>query len=143
MLNTLVQRWIALILYLCVDVMYVMSSRAYYSEEVRKVQGSPMMVGPEKIWAAFGSYLLLAIGWFVLVAPWIEKLKSWKMAAYYGMIYGFVVYGVFNLTNFVMFKNYSISMVLRDTIWGVSWLTIFSMLYHIFVTGDWRFSKGV
>jgi uncharacterized membrane protein len=121
--------WIAVMYYLFVDVLYVLNSQVYYGNYVKKIQGKAMHVGPKKLWAAIASYMVLAVGWVILVAPMLEKQKHWYMAAFYGMIYGLSVYGVFNFTNHVMFMDYSISLVIRDTCWGVSWLTLFSVIY--------------
>ncbi len=128
-------RAIAATIYLVVDILYVLMSRSYYSSEVYRVQGSPMKVGVNKMWAAVASYTALVAGWYVLVAPMIERLGSSSasagQAALYGMVYGLAVYGVFNFTNYVMFLNYSLGLVIRDTLWGVTWLTVFSTLYWL------------
>lgn len=126
-------RLVALVFYLAIDIFYVLNSKSYYSGVVKKIQNEPMIVPTNRIWSAIVSYMCLAIGWFFLVAPFIEKSKVWYEAAFYGAIYGIAVYGVFNTTNHVMFKNYNLSVVLRDTIWGMSWLTIFSILYFFFI----------
>jgi uncharacterized membrane protein len=127
-------RIIASLVYLIVDIAYVLSSKSYYSNVVQKIQGKAMYVPNERLWAAAMSYFALVIGWLFLVAPNVEnKSTTLQQSALYGFVYGFAVYGVFNGTNHVMFRNYDIAVVLRDTVWGVSWLTAFTVLYKIYL----------
>lgn len=127
------QRLVAVIIYLIIDVLYVLSSQSYYGKHVQAIQGSMMKVGPTKLWAAIASYVVLAMGWVVLVAPVVEQQKEWFHAAFYGFVYGLAVYGVFNFTNYVMFQNYASSLMVRDTLWGTSWLTLFTTLYFLYI----------
>ena len=32
--------------------------------------------------------------------------------------YGLVVYGVYSFTNYLLFNNYPLSLVIKDTMWG-------------------------
>lgn len=132
MVNTMT-RLVAVVIYLVIDVVYVLSSKAYYSNVVKAIQGSSMYVPNNRIWAAILAYIALATGWFVLVAPYVERPSTTlQQSAWYGFVYAFAVYGVFNGTNHVMFRNYGLQVVLRDTLWGVSWLTLFTVLYKIY-----------
>ncbi len=132
MLNT--RRLTGALLYLIVDIAYVLSSKSYYGNVVKKIQGSFMFVPNERLWAAAMSYLALITGWVLLVAPYVEQESvTLPQSALYGFIYGFAVYGVFNGTNHVMFRNYDASVVLRDMAWGVSWLTLFTLLYKLYL----------
>jgi uncharacterized membrane protein len=53
--------------------------------------------------------LLLGLYWFVL--PSISPVRD-------GFIFGAVVYGVFALTNFIVFDAWTIALTLSDGLWG-------------------------
>src|SRR5262245_12075358 len=61
-------------------------------------------------------YVLLAIGLAVFVIPRAPDVWS---AAKYGALFGLIVYGVFDLTNFSTLANYSPTLTVIDMSWGV------------------------
>ena len=61
-------------------------------------------------------YLLLALGVAVFVVP--RATDVWA-AAKLGALFGLIVYGVFDLTNFSTLANYSPTLTLIDMSWGV------------------------
>ena len=65
------------------------------------------------IYSALLSWLLLAS------AISVQLPKNFNESILYGALVGLVVYGIFNLVNYSMLKQWSISIVLMDTIWGV------------------------
>ena len=48
-----------------------------------------------------------------------------------GALFGFIVYGVYGLTNWLILTDWSISMLLADWIWGACFL--FGCCKHVFV----------
>ena len=68
---------------------------------------------PINIYAALLVYLVIcsAIG--------VQLPKSYKEALVYGLLVGFVIYSVFNLTNYAIFNNWSLSTAIIDTIMGM------------------------
>lgn len=62
-------------------------------------------------------YLLFAImiGWIVL------PLSSGKFlsAVYYGGLLGFIVYGIYDMTNLAVIKHWPTSIALTDWAWGI------------------------
>lgn len=132
-------RIVFVLLYLVVDVIYVTLSRNAYESVVKRIQnkGFPGM-SVSRLSAAAFAYISLAIGWMFLVAPVIEsEVKSQidliYVGGFYGAIYALAVYGVFNGTLHVMFEQYDGKIMLRDMIWGLSCITIFSILYAWYV----------
>ena len=63
--------------------------------------------------SAFITYLLLCS------AISVQLPKSLKEAAVYGMLVGLVSYGVFNGTNYSINKNWTLSIAIFDTLWGM------------------------
>jgi uncharacterized membrane protein len=68
------------------------------------------------IWvAAAPVYVLLAIGVAVFVAP--RSGDAWA-AAKYGALFGLVVYGVYDLTNYSTLTQYPLAITVVDICWG-------------------------
>jgi len=70
------------------------------------------------IWPAAGVvYLLLSIGVVAFVVPRAEALL-WS-AVVGGAMFGLVIYGFYNLTNYATLARWPPAMVVVDTSWGV------------------------
>jgi uncharacterized membrane protein len=107
-------------------------------EVVKKIQKEATKMDGYRIISAIASYMCMAIGWLFLVAPSVEQSIASGMcptaaALRYGFIYGFVLYGVFNFTNYTMFKNYTPSILMQDMLWGTSWTTAVTILYGFYI----------
>ena len=70
-----------------------------------------------------GSYLFL---WFALEYFIISK----KRPAYEALLLGLVIYGVFDMTNIALFKNYNIFIGIIDIIWGGLLFYIVANIYY-------------
>ena len=124
---------IFLVVYLAVDVFYVLSSRGYYSEVVKRIQGSPITAKLNSLYIAGLSYLLLGLGWWLLVATPTTSQSSYWDVLLRAVVYALAVYGVFNATLYVMFIGWDWRVAVRDTLWGVSWITLISLAYLWFL----------
>jgi uncharacterized membrane protein len=66
--------------------------------------------------------------YFLIISPATEYNYSLSKVASNAALLGLAFYGVFDGTNYVMFKDYKMSMALKDTIYGVFVTTITSLL---------------
>lgn len=66
--------------------------------------------------SAIALYILLVIGSIVFVLP---KADSASMALLYGAIFGLVVYGVYEFTNYSLISGWPIKITIIDTLWGM------------------------
>lgn len=82
-----------------------------YEPTIIKIQRMPITL---KIMGGLISWFLIAFGinYFVVIKE--NKILS----AIRGLLFGFIVYGVYNSTNYAIFNNYSISTSIIDTLWG-------------------------
>lgn len=80
---------------------------------------------PYNIYSALLVWLLLAS------ALAVQRPKSYFEALVYGALVGLVVYGIFNLTNFTILKEWSLSNVITNTIWGILNCSIASSLIYL------------
>jgi uncharacterized membrane protein len=73
--------------------------------------------GLDPIWpAAMLVYVLLAIGAAVLIVPRVPNAAA---AAKLGAVFGLVVYGVYDLTNYALIKGYTLPLTIVDVCWGI------------------------
>lgn len=123
------------IIYVLIDIVYISITKGTYFKVVQGIQNQETKVDGSRYVAGALAYILLAVGWYVLVAPPIEASTTpTATALLYGAVYGASVYGVFNFTNYVMFQKYTPYIMAQDMIWGVSWVTILSLLYATYIT---------
>jgi len=122
-------------LYLAVDILYVRTSLPAYNRVVTNIQGSDIVAKPGSLVVAIATYALMGLGWWVLIAPVVERAVAAKQGARAYLPTAFLValliYGVFNGTNFVTFKGWDAAIALRDTAWGVGWITTLTALYGL------------
>lgn len=96
------------IIFITLDFIYLQSIKDYFQKQVQSVQGSAMQVN--YLGAALCYVFLIAgINYFI-----IKPNRSIKDA----FLLGLVIYGVYETTNYALFKNWSIVTVIIDTLWG-------------------------
>jgi uncharacterized membrane protein len=96
------------ILFVIIDSVYLKFMKDYFQKQVIKVQGSPIKMN--FLGAALCYIFLIAgINYFI-----IQPKKSVQDA----FLLGLVIYGVYETTNYAIFKNWSIISVIVDTLWG-------------------------
>lgn len=63
------------------------------------------------------TYLILALGFTFFVSPMLSLslYKSFLM----GALFGLVVYGVYDFTNYAIFQNYTLKIAIIDVLWGI------------------------
>lgn len=83
--------------------------------------------------AAIIFYLIFLVGltFFALVPA--EAAGAWKTAALYGALYGFFTYATYDLTNLATLRDWPLSVVIVDIIWGtVLGAVVASITYLIY-----------
>ena len=105
---------------LALDSLYLSNIGGHlFAKMVNKIQKEDMKLN---VFGAIGSYILLIL---VLYKFIILEKKTPSDA----FLLGFCIYGIFDLTNIAIFKNYQIIPALVDTVWGgvlfysVTWIT--------------------
>ena len=96
------------IIFISLDFIYLQSIKDYFQKQVQSVQGSAMQVN--YLGAALCYvFLIVGINYFI-----IKPNRSVTDA----FLLGLVIYGVYETTNYALFKNWSIITVIIDTLWG-------------------------
>ena len=99
---------ISAILLVVVDFFYLYIIRSYFENQVKIVQGSPLQVNFLGLVLCY-IFLIFGLNYFII--------KS-KKSAYDAFLLGILIYGVFETTNYALFKKWSIFTVILDTLWG-------------------------
>ncbi len=68
--------------------------------------------------AAILIYLLIPAGIVLFVRPYLSPDQSYWTALTYGALFGLVVYGVYDLTNYSLIEKWSLRMTIADILWG-------------------------
>jgi len=99
---------ISAILFISIDFVYLSMIQGFFNSQIQRVQGSPIKVN--YLGAALCYiFLIVGINYFI-----IKPRKSVSDA----FLLGIVIYGVYETTNYALFKNWSILTVIIDTLWG-------------------------
>lgn len=114
---------------LLLDYIMLSNLKPLWRTTIQKVQKTPF--APNITYALF-SYILLIFGVYYFVYRHINK-STWKYDTLVkGFLFGFVLYGVFDFTNLVIFKEYSLKTAIIDMIWGGILMSIVSFNTYYF-----------
>lgn len=101
---------VSAILLVVIDSIYLNLIKDYFAKQIQNVQGSPLKIN--YVGAAI-CYIFLIIGLNYFI---IKPNRSVQDA----FLLGLVIYGTYELTNYALFKNWSLLTVIIDTLWGGS-----------------------
>ena len=106
---------LSIIFFLVLDALFIGALMKDWQSLLLRVQGEKMEV---RIASAVGAYVVMVLAWVYFVyRPYLVH-KNISTAVRTGAMLGFVIYGVFELTNFAIIKKWNMKFVLMDTIWG-------------------------
>ena len=115
---------IAIILLIILNLVWLSLTKKMYKKyfDVKEVSKLNMIIGYSLALFVLGSALSIQ-----------NEPKSLKVSVVFGALVGFVVYGFANGVYLAVNKDYDLSIVVIDTIWGVvSSAIITAVLYYIF-----------
>jgi len=99
---------ISAIVFISIDFLYLSLMKGYFDNQVQKVQGTLTKMN---LFGAALCYIFLIYGLNYFI---IKPKKSVNDA----FLLGLVIYGVYETTNYALFKNWSLLTVILDTLWG-------------------------
>jgi uncharacterized membrane protein len=102
------------------DAVYLTATRSIFGAVVAKIQRVALQM---RIEGAVVVYVLLVLGLYKFI---ISEHRPVKDAA----ILGLVIYGVFEFTNYAIFKNYDLGLAFMDTIWGAILMSLTTYLVY-------------
>jgi uncharacterized membrane protein len=99
---------VSAIIFITTDFIYLNVIKDYFFNQIKQVQGSDPKVNFLGVALCY-IFLIAGINYFI-----IKPRKSVSEA----FLLGIVIYGVYETTNYALFKNWSIFTVIIDTLWG-------------------------
>ena len=99
---------ISAIVFISIDFIYLNVMKGYFDKQIQTIQGSKIELN---LLGAALCYIFLIYGLNYFI---IKPRKTVSEA----FLLGLVIYGVFETTNYAMFKKWSIITVIMDTLWG-------------------------
>jgi uncharacterized membrane protein len=108
------------LLFVAIDAVWIKSMQGVYTHYLA-YHVQPTIPASKLIIGLFVWFLLVVGLWFFVV-PYCTKPLLPALAV--GALYGLVVYGVYEGTNFLMLRDWPLTIVLIDTAWGVALNTI-------------------
>ena len=118
---------VVFLLYIVLDgTMMMLFMANYFGGVVKKIQCGRKMGA--RIIPAVICFLILAFGLVYFVLDRIRDDHIIEDSFRYGGVFGAVVYGVFDLTNYAIFTDYTAGTVLIDMAWGTILASVVSMI---------------
>lgn len=80
-------------------------------------------------------YILITLGIMLFVIP--KTQDSYKMAIFYGGLFGLVTYGIYDFTNYSILAKWPLTITIVDLCWGIflcSTTACFSLLIKKWLT---------
>ena len=113
---------ISAIVLISVDYVYLNFMKKYFQKQIQDVQGSELKLN---LLGGALCYLFIIIGINYFI---IKPRKSINDA----FLLGIIIYGVFESTNYALFKNWSIFTLIIDTLWGGILFAITAYIVSLF-----------
>lgn len=102
------QLFVSFLIFILLDSMFIYANAATFHSQILDVQGIPWKLN---ILGAILSYVFLIGGLYYFI---LKEHRSVLDA----FLLGLVIYGVYESTNYAMFKHWHLKTVIMDTLWG-------------------------
>jgi len=99
---------VSAIIFIVLDSIYLNTTKSYMSNQIQKVQNAAIVPNYIAVLICY-VFLITGLNYFI-----IKPNRSIQDA----FLFGIVIYGVYETTNWAIFKNWSVLTVLIDTLWG-------------------------
>lgn len=119
MLHTLKVYGAILPVFLALDFLWlgILMSRFYKNELGVLARISNGALTPV-LWAAGIVYVLIPLGIVLFALPRVSQEHLITTSIFWGFMYGLVLYGVYDMTNYSLVSNWSLRMSIVDILWG-------------------------
>jgi len=117
---------VTFVVFVTLDSIYLTSMKGYFDNQVKSVQGSIIQMN---LLAAVLCYISLVFGVYYFI---IREKKSLLQA----FLLGLVIYTVYEFTTWALFKNWKLTTVVLDSLWGATLFTLTTAIVY-FIYGKW------
>lgn len=124
---------LAIVIVLAIDLFWIfILMNSFYTEQFSR------FLRPEKapLWAALLAWALIPLG----IVVFVDRVSKTKAGAFFnGALYGLILYGVYDFTNYATLANWPLALVIVDVLWGTFLCAISSLLLHFMSGGrKWK-----
>jgi uncharacterized membrane protein len=99
---------VSAIVLVAIDFVYLNLVKGYFYNQIKIIQGTPIKI----------NYLGVALCYILLISGINYFIIKSNRSVSDAFLLGIIIYGVFETTNYALFKNWSILTVIIDTLWG-------------------------
>jgi uncharacterized membrane protein len=99
---------ISAIVFVSIDFFYLNLMKNYFNKQIQAIQGTPIKM----------NFLATLICYIFLIAGLNYFIIKPKRSVSDAFLFGIVIYGVFETTNWALFSKWSPLTVIIDTLWG-------------------------
>jgi uncharacterized membrane protein len=96
------------VILLLLDTIYLTSTKSITYPQIKNIQGSLIKLN---IWSAILCYITIVLGLYYFIWKNHRPVKD-------AFLLGLFVYGVYEFTNYAIFKDWILLVVILDIIWG-------------------------
>ena len=97
---------------LAMDLVWLNANADYNKRMFADIQGHPIRM---RIIPAVITYILMLIAIWLFV---VRETDTWLAAAKRGALLGFLIYGVYDGTNYATLSKYTLRFAVTDALWG-------------------------
>ena len=99
---------ISAIILVCIDFTYLSFFKNMFGKQVQDIQGSKIKM----------NFLAIVICYIFLISGLNYFIIRPKRSVNEAFLFGLIIYGVYETTNWAIFTNWSVFSVIIDTLWG-------------------------
>ena len=115
--------FLSLLLFVIIDLVFLYANNSIFAKQVIDVQRVAMIIKPLGLVI---TYVVLCFAFWFLVLR--EKRKVWEAA-----LVGFIIYSVYEWTNYAILKKWKLTTVAFDSLWGALLWGITAYLTYTFL----------
>lgn len=116
MKRTILVYFLGLLIFFAIDLVWLgFFAKDFYRQELDRVSPGRNASFLRKWPAVLLTYLLMSLGLVAFVLP---KASTPLIGSFWAALLGLIIYGVYDLTNFLTLANWSLRMVMVDVAWG-------------------------
>jgi len=105
---------------------------SFYKKELGSLARKKGNALKPRLLPSFIVYLFMVIGMVVFVLPLIIG-ESAIISFIWGAAFGFILYGVYDLTNYAIIKKWSLKLTIVDICWGTILCGLISLLLRFII----------
>jgi uncharacterized membrane protein len=99
-----------IVVILC-DLLFFYFVKDMFNRQIMDIQGTPIVLNTKMLIGSLLTYILIVSGFYKFI---ILGKKTWWEA----FLLGFVVYGIYEMTNYALFSKWRWTTAMIDTLWG-------------------------